>query len=1822
MTEPTSIQTQKPWDLPELVSNDLPLYRKLQLVIDSCVGVLQQDDIPDYETELGNDVISDLSRFCYQSFRTLARTSNEIENLAPYLFRASAYSLFGHLIVNAQLFNTRKKSVNISYTEPVHPTFVNVVTGTPGIGKSTCRYPFITLLMSHGVKDVVTKKEGEGTFVFSKNGTKNTGTVNIKSKTVHGPVDFDTPSYLYTYDVDYFPLAEESKNKATEDNPNPPKKDTPYISTTYRNALEDLEAPRTSLIGRVSVPSVEYFPYFVRLLMGTQDSPPLQQEQPIDEDMFITQPSTIVCGSEIAKGSVFKKMKQVTIEEPHRVKERKILLKDSILRRGSSLIQNSTDPGTQFIDEKGNTRGVHPTLKTRNISSEETTKSDQIVEANTYFSGGSHVTLKNVSAKRRVYKDPKTIATDKLIEAGSIIKKGSKIAAGSTLNCTYSIQNSLIDTRWHVIDDHQLTDDSQLNEKEFHVLFSSPKGSRWRTLNKEDKTPSFIIIESTVPKYTPQEEAALLNTIPASPDISPSDKADVQRGVELFSFIPRFVVTPNLSSNAIVKVSDDKKSGIPTNVNTLFTLDVSHKLIHFTCPQFDCNNWHTEFATDLAKRNILHVFGVQARASYVEFLQTMKNHSQHSQQKGAIFHIFVSDAITRGFFIHQPKRALGGAQIPIKRSDSLQNAQGIKLPPTIGEAYVHLRGPSNMSSAELPNLKTIQLDQLRDLPEHCEYLFENCAVLDGVTSRELPKNDGGSNTTPQQGDSADAQKGGTGPLKCFTFYLNPLGGNIVGFDSILLFFQVRTYTDGTETLLQMHKLSVMFIQSTMAPTHGLCDSGPNLMYLWVCLLSTVYGLKPDQIYPHLFYVTPPMDNVTTKYGTGASVAFFMNELNIWEMRYYPEDTNAQTIIEDKGRLMINNVDPLRPNDNPHHIRCYYCGLILEELFVDHRCKHIVPKKAKSSSGSDTAWNVASSDIGIGMFDHPEPEKGVRLPLYSTTFSFNLWSKTSDGDDDRSDDRKRVFEIDLSYPEIGILPNILKSPNTFDMMNVVMVPCKQSVTPYHDPIVVDDPKPPMTCEFTIRPTQPLPNFFSLVPPISKDSIDSQSKVVKPEITLVLATKTNLGCSPKTLGLDVLDEKSHLRATLKIVHLWMDGCQITFSRTRSLTIHGRKVTPRKDFLDLALWNDQRIPICPMHVPTSCFGRLPVVIEKTCRYTLSDLRTLLFSPDQSDSSPTNQTHTSPPPTARDMFINFIEKREQLPPDAVPRLLKVSAAQTPLLPSDLVLLYNRIPRLKKQELDAYDLQLLISLLNGTRNHVSEILERCCECLDSPSKIPNDSSVLENMQLRLDNGFLAAQQRLDPFLNRLMSGNRNFNDFGENSFEFKCLEDDALLPRWHQSLLIPWIMNDILDRATEYSLKGLTSDTLQPLDKWVLIAAMMVHAPIDQSEQECLNSAIKGNFRDQSQNDLLSLVNHYSEQSLEQVVCQSTKEKTVLWKQTLRHLRMNRTLILEEADFLCALFSTPAQKPENTKQLIQEITCCCSISWKDQETLTALVNGLPRLTDEFRRRILPKEPDLTDEERKELTKKIEQSTLSETEQKTLVSALKHDNSLTFEKAASLNEITGKISLSDNDKQTLIDHSFHTLLLCSDSFSVFRYISDQLTSTQESIPELFEIFRGTTTTPLDEKRKDTLKITLNEIRSRIDETHRLLFERLNQKQLSRKDYAGLLCCPNGGRSFCLPGLGLLFPESPTPAAGLSKLINQSSTFQEEEENATSFDYFETPISARSSAPSAPRNTNHRRIFDMMQNSLAGVGVAPLSLLGKSDAFSEDSARSNDQDENE
>ncbi|KAK2944191.1 hypothetical protein BLNAU_20900 [Blattamonas nauphoetae] len=123
-----------------------------------------------------------------------------------------------------------------------------------------------------------------------------------------------------------------------------------------------------------------------------------------------------------------------------------------------------------------------------------------------------------------------TVANEtRILPKGAMIKENSVLAKGSSL-CTLAVVNRLENTKWHVVDDLTFCADSKLESDSSYVLFTSPK----------------------VPKYTPQEQAALLNTIEHEPSLQRMS-TKLLRSPTL-SFIPRFVLNPKRTKKAIAKL--------------------------------------------------------------------------------------------------------------------------------------------------------------------------------------------------------------------------------------------------------------------------------------------------------------------------------------------------------------------------------------------------------------------------------------------------------------------------------------------------------------------------------------------------------------------------------------------------------------------------------------------------------------------------------------------------------------------------------------------------------------------------------------------------------------------------------------------------------------------------------------------------------------------------------------------------------------------------------------------------------------------------------------------------------------------------------------------------------------------------------------------------------------------------------------------------------------------------------------------------------------------------------------------------------------------
>ncbi|KAK2941496.1 hypothetical protein BLNAU_23593 [Blattamonas nauphoetae] len=431
--------------------------------------------------------------------------------------------------------------------------------------------------------------------------------------------------------------------------------------------------------------------------------------------------------------------------------------------------------------------------------------------------------------------------------------------------------------------------------------------------------------------------------------------------------------------------------------------------------------------------------------------------------------------------------------------------------------------------------------------------------------------------------------------------------------------------------------------------------------------------------------------------------------------------------------------------------------------------------------------------------------------------------------------------------------------------------------------------------------------------------------------------------------------------------------------------------------------------------------------------------------------------------------------------------------------------------------------------------------------------SVLDGMEQRLINGFWAAQKRLKPFLDCLEGDDRAFVDFEEDSFEIRCVEDDALLAQWNQSLLIPWVMKDARVKAQRLLGKCLPSKALQQHERWVLIAGMMVHAPISKSDKDSLKLVVDKIPNDTSREELLSLVNHYSDEM--------SWNNPAPWTQTLDNIRKGGSLKQSDVIFLRKLFSNPAPELGNTEDLVNEIKLRSDRSTA-QETMIALVCGYPRLSADLRDRINPKLHALSEAQQEDFKAKIkapnhsdedkfpnhsdEDTSPNHSDEDTscLLTLVNGGTSLTLNESTKLNKLIASSTLSEEEKKTLYTQVFRTLFSSSDTMLVWNDSGLQISTTRQNITDMFQSFRDKKI--LESLDPILLKDEMKRIRSRITETQLLLFERLKGNRFSRKDYTGLLCCPNGGQLPYLPALDTLFPDPQSSLTGPDEQLDDDS----------------------------------------------------------------------------
>ncbi|KAK2942648.1 hypothetical protein BLNAU_22432 [Blattamonas nauphoetae] len=1484
------------------------------------------------------------------------------------------------------------------------------------MGKSASRFPFITLLMSFGTESVTTNKVGEQIYVFKRKKKKvRTGTTTISMDSGNRTLpNCYTPSYLYTYDVYSHmkpePVEPDAKKKENEKAYNAQAASLPVC--------KPLPADWTHL-GDVSVPSVDHFPYFLRLLVDNQTET-LEAQRTLEVDMNILQESTVARGSWLAPESV---LPNSPIKEEEEDEEEKKHAEEE--------------------DEEEEHREEEPTI-------------------------GIYVNETRILPK------------------GAMIKENSVLAKGSSL-CTLAVVNRLENTKWHVVDDLTFCADSKLESDSSYVLFTSPKGSRWENVDQSEKTNDCLIVEYVVPKYTPQEQAALLNTIGARA-ITSENVNQALKGVQLFSFIPRFVLNPKRTKKAIAKLWKSPNELTEIEPKLLFSDKVSHKIIHFSCPQYDCHNWHTEFATELARWIALKSFNHATYKEYIKTLESMSPSAEFNQQRGAIFHAFVSDAILGGFHLTSAKKRLTAKKL----SDCEPIPAGIQLPQPIGESFVFLRNSESMRKASLPDIKKIPVEKLKNFKQKWEILFSSPMLSHDVSSATLIIEDDNvtkdSRTIIKHGYARKQKRRARNEpaAKCFTFYLKPLGGNNAGFDSVLLFFKVHEQ-DG----LEIDDLCVMFIQSTLAKEHPISDTGANLMFLWLALLCAVYGLNQQHIHPFFFFVKHPAVEKFRLKGDYTAASFIPRE-NVWVMDGHARKLKEVTLAR-TGRLILSSAAALEPNTNPAHFRCYFCDRIFTEFFPSHYCQNVAQKYEEALETNEQ--EMLPEDEGI-FLEQSSLTGRERRNDFDPSFEFNLISTRPLDLGVGSNEKWRELKgIKLTYPHPSKpIPKSSVSLEAFDMMDVVMVGVEeQTESPdcvSRTPNEQEQAKP----KFEVSHTRPIPSVFTYFPQRPDDSQPSKGIVEKCEDVAFKNKKVKTVVSN-----EFKNTTSRLLMSVRLISVWAQKMRIGFvgNMEGDVLSMGAQHRPHENLS--ALWEKTEIPLAQIHLPMNVFPKQTLLLGTRQILTPFEIRGTLSLVD------TKRRKDRPA-----KIVELIDNGQALTKADSKHILSDKRALSLLPESDLMLLQTRIPTLRS--LDMYELQSLVSFVSGTLTLISDIL-RTCGCLlesqdessdESEDESSNESEEssdeseessdeseessdeskdatstvltgdgtaitdsmvshqveprqLNEMKKCLKTSLSVASRHLKHVLEHKLLGTRTNVSDADVKIVVEGMKTNPLLPWWCRRHIIPFVT--VVPDDCKKLVKRLTKKDkkLKRKDREICITVLLIHAPIEESEKKRLIALINKHFQETDQRTLTSLINQNS-------LSQKGVNK---WNNALTCLEEIETL--DSPEKKKALDELPRsvlidylQKPRGMrgdKSTILPLIEQAQLPEKDKDTLLSLVDGKPRFTFSRRKEIATLCcPTFPSESEDSLVKTIGVSKLDETNKKIL------KNYVTARESADDDEIKRLMKLIKKDKvlkqkpedlSTFLDRS---KIVCESDRSLVRLCCfAQLFNTKDDLDDLFNL---------------------------------------------------------------------------------------------------------------------------------------------------------------------
>ncbi|KAK2946291.1 hypothetical protein BLNAU_18812 [Blattamonas nauphoetae] len=698
------------------------------------------------------------------------------------------------------------------------------------------------------------------------------------------------------------------------------------------------------------------------------------------------------------------------------------------------------------------------------------------------------------------------------------------------------------------------------------------------------------------------------------------------------------------------------------------------------CPQYDCHNWVVQFATDQAQQFVLNMFDLPRSRDYHTFLTSMAKHPESNPINGVVFRNFVLDAIAGGLTIISPSRLTSSEPLDCGR---------LALPKVVGESTINLRSSSNIRRVCLPDISRIDHSQLLPFEQNYNILYENPIL---PCSMEF--------TDPTGKDNLQLSIQGTPDFKCFTYSLNPQGGNHAGLHSIVLFFKLHV----EEQKLVIDALSVLFIHSTLDIYRTISSSEANMMFLWLALFSNVYNLNPSAVFPFLFFVKSPFVDTLVLYGENTT-KFFMDERNIWVMNGHTRNVNSVN-VEYNERPLLDPVVPLVPNTNPDHFRCCFCKQILKQDFANHCCPCLRTTASVSSSEQliTTPWAAYSSGMGkVGIYDRHNPQVNSERKSGFRSITDVVLTLTREGEPDDSLGRSSTIrcgerEIHLNYINKERSLNTRDPHNKTDTIDILLIAPterRDDVLPLMD---VSSELEPSSDSFRVKYDGPILDLFTYS---TRRPVAAETFLYNPTNLPIEDYVLQMCRDNEAFTVEAHDPHSHLHESINLIRLWGKKKAIGFTKTEEMSRACEVGILQTQFCDVdELCQNESIPLPQLFVPMDCLSRLPVSLYGTPTLLPFEIKCILNGACSSD---------------RLMLGHFYSKDhlrhgQPMALDHLKKIVGDDDVKTPLLTKWMTPL--RSHRESFKEISMSDFQLLSSYVSGSPLIIADILELCMKYL------------------------------------------------------------------------------------------------------------------------------------------------------------------------------------------------------------------------------------------------------------------------------------------------------------------------------------------------------------------------------------------------------------------------------------------------------------------------------------------------------------------------------